>query len=132
MKPLFEYISEAITVTPTLEYQIGTTYDFMDWGVWIPNDDPTADECKMIAKSFYDKYPADHNDCGTVAGISVKCDYKYKGNDHWVAFTFFWGDAPRKDRMKVIEEIANFLSNTVYSVVGGKQEMRNLLNKMTD
>ena len=130
MKTLFEYISESVVLTT--EYQVGTTDEFINWGVWIPNDDLSADEYKMIAKSFYDKYPADHNDCGTVAGISVKCDYKYKGNNHWVEFTFFWGGAPMKDRMKVIEEIVNLLTNTVYSVVGGKQEMRNLLNKMTD
>lgn len=128
MKPLFEYINEVVTSMP--EYQIGTTNEFISWGVWTPNDDLTADECKMITKSFYDKYPADYNDCGTVSGISVKCDYKYKGNTHWVAFTFFWGNAPIKIRIKVIEEIINFLSNTVYSVVGGKTEIRNLLNKM--
>lgn len=135
MKTLFEYISE--DVTPTTEYQIGTTDEFINWGVWIPNDDLSAGEYEMIAHAFYNKYPVDNNNCGpvncgTVAGISVKCDYKYKGNNHWVEFTFFWGGAPMKDRMKVIEEIANFLSNTIYSVVGGKQEMRNLLNKMTD
>lgn len=130
MKQLYKYLSEAITITPTLEYQIGTTDDFIDWGVWVPNDDISSKECNDIVTKFYKTYPVNHNDCGIVAGISVKCDHKYEGNGHWIEFTFYWGDASRKDRMKVIEEIANFLSNTVYSVVGGKKEIIDLLKNL--
>lgn len=129
MKTLTEYLMEE--TAPTLEFQIGTTDEFMDWGVWTPNDELTKDDYKKIANAFYDKYPANHNDCGEVCGIDVKCDLKYKGSSDWVQFTFYWGDADNKTRMKVIDEIANLLTNTIYSVKGGKTEIRNLLNKMT-
>lgn len=126
MKSLAEYLMEV--VTPTIEWQKGTTDDFIDWEAWIPNDDLTKDDCKKLAYAFYDKYPANHNDNGVINNIEVKCEYK---NSDCVYFTFYWGDAPRKDRIKVLEEIANLMANTVYSVVGGKREMEKLLDNLS-
>ena len=129
MKSLTEYLTEAINI----EWQKGTIGDFIDCGAWIPNDDLTKDECKKLAMAFYNKYPANHNDNGVINNIEVKCEYKpwdhYNGN--LVYFTFYWGKAPRKDRIKVIEEIVNLMSNTVYSVVGDKHDIEKLLDNMS-
>ena len=132
MKSLSKYLMEEITITPTLKYQIGTTDDFIDWGVWIPNDEPTKDDYKKIVDAFYTKYPVNRYNCGEVCGVNVKCEQKYKSGSDWVEFTFYWGDVDRKTRMKVIEEVTDLLTNTIYSTKGGKTEMRNLLNKMVD
>jgi len=128
MKSLAEYLMEVVT-TPTIEFQIGTTDDFIDWGAWIPNDDLTADNCWDIANAFYKKYPANYNDCGVINGINVKCECK-RGEEQ-VKFTFYWGDASTKERLSVLEEITNLLTNTIYSVKGGKSEMKKLLNNMS-
>ena len=126
MKSLTEYLMEV--VTPTIEWQKGTTEDFINWEAWTPNDDLTKEDCKKLAIAFYNKYPANHNDNGIINNIEVKCEYK---NGDCVYFTFYWGDAPRKDRIKVLEEIANLMANTVYSVVGGKREMGKLLDNLS-
>ena len=51
MKPLAEYLMNLME--STMEFQIGTTDEFMDWGVWTPNDDLTKDDYKNIAYAFY-------------------------------------------------------------------------------
>lgn len=126
MKSLTEYLTEAMNTN--VEWQKGTTEDFIDCGAWIPNDDLTKDECKKLAMAFYNKYPANHNDNGVINNIEVKCEYK---NGDLVYFTFYWGKASRKDRIKVIEEIVNLMSNTIYSVVGGKHDIEKLLDNMS-
>ena len=126
MKSLTEYLTEAINTN--VEWQKGTTEDFIDCGVWIPNDDLTKDEYKKLAMAFYNKYPANHNDNGVINNIEVKCEYK---NGDLVYFTFYWGKASRKDRIKVIEEIVNLISNTIYSVVGDKHDIEKLLDNMS-
>lgn len=125
MKSLIEYLMEAVNAN--VEWQKGTTEDFIDWGAWIPNDDLTKDECRKLAMAFYNKYPANHNDNGVINNIEVKCEYK---NGELVYFTFYWGKASRKDRIKVVEEIVNLMSNTVYSVVGDKHDIEKLLDNM--
>lgn len=126
MKSLTEYLIEAVNAN--VEWQKGTTEDFIDWGAWTPNDDLTKDECRKLAMAFYNKYPANHNDNGVINNIEVKCEYK---NGELVYFTFYWGKAPRKDRIKVIEEIVNLMSNTIYSVVGDKHDIEKLLDNMS-
>ena len=130
MKDLVSYINEYITPTPTLEWQTGSTDEFIDWGTWLPEEDPDADDCKKIAYEFYEKYPADRNDCGTIQGISVKVDWKNK--NPWIDFIFYWGDADKKLRTKVIDELMDFLVDTIGGEKGGKTEIKNLLNNMTD
>lgn len=127
MKSLAEYISEAMQT----QWQMGTTIDFIDNGAWIPNDDLSKNDYKAIANAFYKKYPANLNDCGVILGTEVKCEIKYVDGEECVKFTFYWGDLPKNKRIDVLEEIINLLTNTVYSVKGGKPEIKKLLDNMS-
>lgn len=125
MKPLIDYITEALSG----EYFQFELEDLQQWDVWQPNDDITRDECITITNAFYKNWPADHNDCGTINGYPVKCEYRAST----IVFTVFVKGTGRniyrqgdtnKDVIKVVEEIVNMLTNTVYSVGPGKDAKR--------
>ena len=125
MKPLAKYVLEALKQ----EFVQFSLDDLEDWDIWHPNDDIPHNDLVELGIQFYKQYPADMNDCGTVAGYSVKCDVGWSA----MQFTVYYGDAPEKDKIKVIEEIVNFLTNTVYSVGPGKDAKRlikAMLNKI--
>lgn len=127
MRSLAEYISEAMQT----QWQMGTTIDFIDNGAWIPNDDLSKDDYKAIANAFYKKYPANLNDCGVILDTEVKCEIKYIDGEECVKFTFYWGNLPKNKRIDVLEEIIDLLTNTIYSVKGGKPEIKKLLDNMS-
>ena len=125
MKPLTKYVLEALKQ----EFVQFSLSDLEDWDIWHPNDDIPHKDLVNLGIQFYNQYPADMNDCGTVAGYPVKCDVGWAA----MQFTVYYGDASEKDKIKVIEEIVNFLTNTVYSVGPGKnakQLIKAMLNKI--
>lgn len=123
MKTLTEYLNEAMELDKTVLF---TTDDMMDWEVWTPNDDLTEDNCKEITNAFYKKYPAGNSDEGEVAGCPVQCSYDKES----VSFSCSFGEMNMNARIKVVREIVNLLTNTVYSVAGSKTEIRYMLNKI--
>ena len=134
MKPLAKYILEAIGG----EYFQFELEDLQQWDVWQPNDDITKKECMAIANAFYKNWPADNNDCGTINGYSVKCEYR-KSTILFTVFVRGTGtniyrrDPINKQVVDVVEEIVNMLTNTVYSVGPGKDAKRlikSMLNKI--
>lgn len=125
MKPLTEYMMEALKQ----EFVQFSLDDLENWDVWHANDELSHKDLVEVGTQFYKKYPADMNDCGTVAGYSVKCDVGQTA----MRFTVYYGNAPEKDKIKVIEEIVDFLCNVVYSVgpgKGAKQLIKAMLNKI--
>lgn len=134
MKPLATYILEAIGG----EYFQFELEDLQQWDIWQPNDAISREEGIAIVNTFYKKWPADNNDCGTINGYSVMCDYRRST----ILFTVFVKgrganiyrqDPTNKEVVKVIEEIVNMLTNTVYSVGPGKdakQLIKAMLNKI--
>lgn len=125
MKPLAKYVLEALKQ----EFVQFSLDDLEDWDIWHPNDDIPHKDLVELGIQFYKQYPADMNDCGTVAGYPVKCDVGWSA----MQFTVYYGEASEKDKIKVIEEIVNFLTNTVYSVGPGKsakQLIKAMLNKI--
>ena len=134
MKPLAKYILEAIGG----EYFQFELEDLEQWDIWQPNDDITKKECMAIANAFYKNWPADMNDCGTINGYSVKCEYRRST----ILFTVFVKstgvnsyrrDPINNEVVDVVEEIVNMLTNTVYSVGPGKdakQLIKAMLNKI--
>lgn len=134
MKPLANYILEAVGG----EYFQFELEDLQQWDVWQPNDDITKKECMAICNTFYKNWPADMNDCGTINGYSVKCEY-HKSTILFTVFVKGTGvNSYRKDPINrevvdVVEEIVNMLTNTVYSVgpgKGAKQLIKAMLNKI--
>ena len=134
MKSLAEYMMEAVGG----EYFQFELEDLEQWDVWQPNDDITRKECMAIANAFYKNWPADMNDCGTINGYSVKCEYR-KSTILFTVFVKGTGiniyrqDPINKEVVGVVEEIVNMLTNTVYSVGPGKsakQLIKAMLNKI--
>lgn len=123
MKQLTEYLMEAMELDKEVVF---TTDDMMDWEVWTPNDDLTEDNCKDIVAAFYKKYPAGNSDEGEVVGCPVQCAYDKES----VSFSCSFGEMNMNARIKVVQEIVNLLTNTVYSVAGSKTEIRYMLNKI--
>lgn len=101
-----------------------STVDLQKYNVWTPNDDLSKDDVHNIALKFYDKYPSDHNDRGTVLSFPVKCQYNFKP---MALFTIFFKDADTKQRIDVVKEIINFLTETIYSVAGNDKDIEKML-----
>ena len=104
-----------------------STIDLQKYNVWTPNDDLSTNDVHNIALKFYDKYPSDHNDCGTILGFSVKCQYNFKP---MALFTIFFKDADIKQRIDVVKEIVNFLTETIYSVAGNDIDIEKMLKSI--
>ena len=131
MKPLSEYITNALKENTNGTFIQFELEDLQQWDVWQPNDDITKEDCLAIGKAFYDNWPADNNDCGTINGLSVNCEH-VRGTDT-IKFTIFKHDEDEKLVISVVEEIVNMLTNTVYSVGPGKSAKRiikSMLNKL--
>ena len=79
---------------------------------------------KETIELLYDKYPADHDDCGNILGFPVKCQYNFKP---MALFTIFFKDADTKQRIDVVKEIVNFLTETIYSVAGNDKDIEKML-----
>lgn len=130
MKTLFEYMEKSLKEANGTFIQFELE-DLQQWDVWQPNDDITKEDCLAIGKAFYDNWPADNNDCGTINGLSVKCEH-VRGTDT-IKFTIFKHDEDEKVVISVVEEIVNMLTNTVYSVgpdKSAKRLIKSMLNKL--
>lgn len=118
-----EFLNESLKK----EFVQFTLDDLQEYNIWVPNDDITKTEAHDIAVNFYKKYPANYNDCGTILGIDVRCEYK---NPTLVKFTIFYGNADIKQKIDVIKEIVNFLTETVYSVAGNDKDIEKMLKSI--
>lgn len=130
MKSLTTYVSEAMDKWGELvpDFQFNTE-DLMKYGVWAPADDIKKIDSYAINKAFYKKYPADFKDiCGMVAGYPVMCQYNVKP---MVLFKVFCDGASDNDKIAIVEEIVDFLSNEVPSKEADRNIKRNI-KKMID
>ena len=126
MKSLTEFINEALK-KGDLEF---STRDLIDNNVWVPNENYRKMDSQEICNNFYKKYPKDKNNCGMVDGYQVKCQYNLHPA---VVFTVFCDGASEADKIGVVEEIINFLTNEIASTAPGKnnpQSIKAMLNKI--
>jgi hypothetical protein len=120
MNPLYTYLTESIE-KPKVSF---STDDLMSYGVWTPNDDLTKEDCQAIVDGFNKKFPN-----GEILGCKVNC----RGGNDIVVFNCEFGstmDTVVSKRVKIIMEILNLLTNTVYSVMGGEKEINRLTKRL--
>ncbi len=123
MKSLTEYLTEVMNINKDVVF---TTNDMINYEVWTPNDDLSPQETKTIYDAFYKKYPKDKHEYGDVIGCNVECRLIQSA----IQFICHFGNMSYKERVKVVNEITDFLTNTVYSVKGGDKEIENMFNKI--
>lgn len=123
MKHITEFLNEAMD--HHLGWSTFTTDDMIDHGVWTPNDDLTYDECMNIVRSFNKKYNGNSWNEGKVAGVIVQCKCV---EDNVVEFDCDFENVNINTRIAVVQEIVNLLTNTIYSVVGDKHDIRRMLD----
>ena len=123
MKTLAEFISESIQ-SP---WQTATTTDLINNEVWVPNDDLSKKDLNDIVKAFYKKYPANSNGCGEIRDAEIKCEIERIKEGECVKFTFYWCDLPYNERIDILNKLLDLLTDTIYSVKGGRTEIRKFM-----
>ena len=123
MKTLAEFISESIQ-SP---WQTATTTDLINNEVWVPNDDLSKKDLNDIVKAFYKKYPANSNGCGEIRDAEIKCEIERIKEGECVKFTFYWCDLPHNERIDILNKLLDLLTDTIYSVKGGRTEIRKFM-----
>lgn len=126
MKTLAEFISESIQ-SP---WQTATTTDLINNEVWVPNDDLSKKDLNDIVKAFYKKYPANSNGCGEIRGAEIKCEIERIEEGECVKFTFYWCELPHNERIDILNRLLDLLADTIYSVKGGRTEIRKFMEVM--
>lgn len=123
MKTLAEFISESIQ-SP---WQTATTTDLINNEVWVPNDDLSKKDLNDIVTAFYKKYPANSNGCGEIRNAEIKCEIERIKEGECVKFTFYWCDLPHNERIDILNKLLDLLTDTIYSVKGGRTEIRKFM-----
>ena len=123
MKPLYNYLRESLKKPIKFSLE-----DMIETGVWIPNDDITPQEHTLIVSKFDDTFELSYKGVREVAGELVLCRYSRPSCE--VEFEIKSTPLNDKELYNVIETIANFLTNVIYSVCGGAAEIKNLIKKI--
>lgn len=126
MKTLAEFIAESIQ-SP---WQTATTTDLIDNEVWVPNDDLSKKDLNDIVTAFYKKYPTNSNGCGEIRGAEIKCEIERIKEGECVKFTFYWCELPHNERIDILNRLLDLLADTIYSVKGGRTEIRKFMEVM--
>lgn len=126
LKPLTRYMLEAIQNLK--EFTLG---DMMDWGVWVPNDDVSHDDMENIISAIQKQWPADEGNnypISTINNLPIICQLAYNKRD--IKFIVFQYSVPDKEVVKAVQEIADVIAQTVYSTVGGEDEIKRMLKHL--
>ena len=123
MKTLAEFISESINGP----WETVTTTDLINYDIWTPNNDLSKNDLKAIVNAFYKKYPANPDGCGEIRGAEIKCEISQVNGKDCVKFTFYWCPMRQDIRAGILSEIVDLITNTIYSVRGGKREIVELM-----
>ena len=126
LKPLSLYLLEAIQNLKEF-----TLEDMMDWGVWVPNDEVTRDDMENIISAIQKQWPVDEGNnypISTINDLPIICQFTYNKRD--LKFIVFQYSTPDKEVVKAVQEIAELMTQTVYSVMGGEDEIKRMLKHL--
>lgn len=126
LKPLSLYLLEAIQ-----NLREFTLEDMMEWGVWVPNDEVTRDDMENIISAIQKQWPVEKDDnypISTINDLPIICQFTYNKRD--LKFIVFQYSAPDKEVVKAVQEITEVMTQTVYSVMGGEEEIKHMLKHL--